>query len=196
MFDAADALAKSVLSRWMMEIVEAYAEYQPPCDVRGAVEALLVTVPPQSTIGLDCVRLTDSRALGRRKRHWSWSRGRKAPLVEVGGLYHQRSRGQPSCIELFVDQVLRGAPNWVLRFATVREILVGTVLYHELGHHLHATQRPEHGEREDVADRWARRILREHLQKRHPRVWALRPLIAFAARVVNRARGRSRGPSH
>lgn len=40
----------------------------------------------------------------------------------------------------------------------LREISIGEVLYHELGHHIHACARPEHREKEDVADDWGRKM--------------------------------------
>jgi hypothetical protein len=39
-------------------------------------------------------------------------------------------------------------------------------LYHELGHHIHETQRPEYRERENVADTYAFRLLRRYWLRR------------------------------
>ena len=36
----------------------------------------------------------------------------------------------------------------------LRDIGFGHVLFHEIGHHIHNTVRPEYDEKEDVADKW------------------------------------------
>ncbi len=150
----------------MVEIVEAYQEYQPPADTSALVADLLATVPTAQLAGLARVILTNSAALtGKRKRARSRARGRKVyHAKEAAGLYHQEWRGQQAWIEVFVDRAYQNVPKAVLRLALARRNLLGLVLYHELGHHLHQTQRPEHREREAVADDWGRRLLRAHLR--------------------------------
>ncbi len=174
----------------MVDIVEAYKDFRPRCDARGVVADLLASVPQEHLAGLRSVVLTNARALaGRRRRGWSWWRGRKARHTEVAGLYHGAWQGEEAWIELFVEQVLSGAPSWALRLPLVRSVLFGTVLFHEIGHHIHAVQRPEHREREDVADDWQRRLAREHVKRRHRLAGlVLRPL----ARVVRPFRRRPR----
>ena len=177
----------------MVDVVEAYKDFRPPCNARDAVADLLANVPQEHLAGLQSVVLTNAGALpGRRRRGWSWWRGRKARHTEVAGLYHGAWHGEEPWIELFVDQVLSDAPAWALRLPVVRSLLFGTVLFHEIGHHIHAVQRPEHREREDVADEWQRRLARAYLKRRHRLAGLLlRPL----ARVVRAFRRRPR-PSH
>ena len=72
----------------------------------------------------------------------------------------------------------------------VREFVVRDVLFHEIGHHIHATIRPEFREREDVADIWKVRLDQHYLRSRHPVLRALmltvfrpfRPLIGAITR--------------
>ena len=172
----------------MVDIVEAYKDFRPLCNARDAVADLLANVPQEHLAGLRSVVLTNARALpGRRRCGWSWWRGRKARHTEVAGLYHGAWHGEEPWIELFVDQVLSDAPAWALRLPVVRSLLFGTVLFHEIGHHIHAVQRPEHREREDVADEWQRRLARAYLKRRHRLAGLLlRPL----ARVVRAFRRR------
>jgi hypothetical protein len=165
----------------MVDVVEAYKDFVPPCNARQVVADLLDSVPQEHLAGLRSVVLTNSTALaGKRKRGWSWSRGRKARHTEVAGLYHGAWQSQEAWIELFVDQLLQGVPSWATRVPIVRSLIFGTVLLHEIGHHIHAVQRPEHREREDVADDWQRRLTLGHLMRRHrPAVLVLRPVLRF-----------------
>jgi len=175
----------------MVEVVEAYRDFVQPCNARAAVEELLRSVPEEHLSGLWRIVVTNGAALtGKRRRSWSWSRGRKARHAEVRGLYHQEWRGEPAWIELFVDKVVDGPPAWALRLPLVRSLLFGAVLYHEVGHHIHARQRPEHRDREDVADDWQARLGRAHIRQRHPiaRV-GLWPVIRLA-RLLMRHPGR------
>ena len=169
----------------MAEIVEAYRDYTPPIDARRVVEDLLSSVPPEHMVGLATIVLTNSAALtGPRKRSWTRRLGRKVRHVDAAGLYHQAWKGQPAWIELFVDQVAEGMPEVLLRVRLVRSIAFGTVLFHEIGHHIHEVMRPEHREREHVADDWATRLARLHIRRRHQvaRV-ILRPIVRTLRQV-------------
>jgi hypothetical protein len=182
-----------ILSSAMVEVVEAYRDYALSCDARAAVEELLRSVPDEHLGGLWRIVLTNSAALtGKRRRSWSWWRGRKARHVDVRGLYHQEWRGDPAWVELFVDKIVEGTPPVVLRLPLVRSSLFASVLYHELGHHIHARQRPEHREREVVADDWQARLGRAHIRRRHPiaRV-VLWPAIRLARIFLQRPAGRA-----
>jgi hypothetical protein len=178
----------------VVEIIEAYHGYQPPADTRVLVTDLLATVPTPQLLGLARVVLTNSAALtGARKRARSRARGRKVRhATEAAGLYHQEWRGEPAWIEVFVDRVHANVPKPLLRLAFVRRNLLGFVLYHELGHHLHQTQRPEHRERESVADDWGRKLLQAHLRARHPLAMTVLKPVARVGRWAVRRRRRSR----
>jgi hypothetical protein len=171
----------------VVEVVEAYREYRPGSKVRRTVQELLNTVPPGQLSGLGRVVLTNSLALtGARKRRWSWYRGKK--LRHAGGaagLYHHATRTEPAWIEVFVDQALSSVPGWTLRLLLVRSGFLGRVLFHEIGHHIHATQRPEHRDREDVADEWQKKLMRMHARRRHiVATTLLRPLFWLMRRAT------------
>jgi hypothetical protein len=174
----------------MVEVVEAYRASVAPCDARSSVAELLETVSSEHLAGLRCVVLTNSAALtGARKRARSRSRGKKARHSEVAGLYHAAWQGQAAWIEIFVDKTLDRLPRWLLRVRLARNLLLARVLFHELGHHIHRVQRPEHREKENVADDWGGRLSREYVRRRHPIGWlTLRPV----ARMVRWWRDRSR----
>ncbi len=134
----------------------------------------------------------------RRRRGLTRARRRKVRIAECLGLYHGAWRGQRAWIELFVDNVVGACPAYLLRLPPFRELLVGNVLFHELGHHLHATQRPEHAETEAVAERWQEELLDRHVLRRW---WAFLPgsywaalaaIVYRATLAVRRSRGRLR----
>jgi hypothetical protein len=146
------------------------AGYVPPFDVVATVEKMLETVPPKYLNGLSEVVLTNTAGLSRKQRRsMTKSRGRKVKQSASAGLYFQAWNGRPAWIQIYVDNTLR---NWErgfwLKLSFYREMLLGEVLFHEIGHHIHATVRPEHREAEDVADAWKLRIYRNYLRQRHP----------------------------
>ena len=104
----------------------------------------------------------------------------------MAGLYHGAWQGQEAWIELFVDQVLQGVPAWATRVPVVRSLLFGFVLFHEVGHHIHAVQRPEYREREDVADDWQRRLAQAYLKRRHRLAGLVLRPVARVMRAVSR----------
>ncbi len=180
-FDGVPTIAR--YSRAVPEVTEAYRQFTPPCNAKATVEDLLDSVSPEHLLGLKSVVLTNSGALSAtRRKRWSWSRGRKARHRNVAGLYYAESRQQDAWIEVFVDQVVADTPAWALRWRLVRTVLFAPVLFHEVGHHIHARVRPEHREREDVADEWAKRLRQEYVRRRHaiariillPLVWISR----------------------
>ena len=105
------------------------------------------------------------------------------------GLYHQEWKGERAWIEIFVDNTLRNwEAHWVLKLNFLREALIGDVLFHEVGHHIHFTSRPEYREREDVADVWKVRLKQNYTRRRHRLLqvvmYPFRHLIRFLTRGV------------
>ena len=178
-FDGLGIHAIQYAPKHMTEITEAYKDYEPPAGTRRTVEDLLDSVPKNQLVGLERVVLTNADALtGRRKRSWSWARGRKVRhRSEVAGLYHHASRTEGAWVELFVDKACGHVPPWALRLPVVRAIGMGSVLFHEVGHHIHAAHMPEYREREVVADAWQRQLTRVHVRRQHPVISvAVRPI--------------------
>ena len=172
---------------------------RPPFDVQAAVQRLLASVDPRYLIGLGAVILSNRDAMTqRRRRRATTSRGEKVRLAECRGLYWRASRHGSATIEIFVDAVLAGAPRHARRFRLVHEWVLARTLFHELGHHLHATQAPEHTEPESVAERWRRRLTGESFRHLHPtlsralRVAApvLLPLLRIVTKTARRMASR------
>jgi len=175
-----------------VDIRESYRDWTPPVNVVKPVRRLLESVPEKFTAGLGAIVLTNASGLNHSERkRKTRSRGRKVRIAEASGLYHQAWQGRPAWIELFIDNVFRAAPRLALVLMPIREMLLGTVLFHELGHHIHQTQAPEFREKEEVAERWQQRLLLPYLQERY--WYLLRPLLP-PLRLVRRVWARCRPP--
>jgi hypothetical protein len=109
------------------------------------------------------------------------------------GWYNRKWNNQPAYIVLLVDNLVESYPAWVLRLQFFRALMLSDTLYHEIGHHIHATQVPEYKEREDVADDWAIKLSRRHFWRKHWYImmilYPLRPIIRAVKRYFNKNRG-------
>jgi hypothetical protein len=166
------------------EILDHRTGDRPKVDLVAAVERMLSHLPPGYFARLGHVALRDTGGLTRRER----LRRKKAdPGMVLAGTYTRPTSRDPAHIDLFVDSIVGNlSPRW-LRVPPVRDLLLGRVLYHELGHHLHRVIRPEHRDLEMVADEWQKRLLREYFRRRY---WYLtpivRPLVAWSRRRKRR----------
>jgi hypothetical protein len=149
----------------------------PPFGAGRVVRTLLSKVPEKYFVGLDCVVLVNQSSLSRRDRKGTLrSRKRKVDKSRVLGLYHHAWQGKPAWIEIRLDKTLSNvSPRAWLWIPFFREILIGNVLYHELGHHIHNFVRPEYREREDVADDWKSKLMTNFLRKKY--WYAVWPLV-------------------
>jgi hypothetical protein len=137
-----------------------FSDYEPPFDAAPIVKRMLDSVPKKYLMGLQEVVLTNASGLPKKLRATVLkSRRRKVSLSKTAGLYHAAFNGKPAWIEIFVDNTLRGwERSWWLRIPLIREGKIADVLFHEIGHHIHFTCRPEYREKEDVADVWMVRL--------------------------------------
>ena len=175
-----------------VRITAEYHEYSPPFPVEPIIRRMLDSVPSQYLNGLGEVVLTDTTDMSRKRRRGvTQSRKRKVRVLDAGGLYHPGWNNEPAWIEIFVDNTLRGWERslW-LSLPFMREGGLGEVLFHELGHHIHFTARPEYREREDVADAWKARLNRNYNRSRHQWFRAItspfRPLIFAFSKLIYR----------
>ena len=161
-----------------VRVIEAYRDYASPFNVAKTVRMLLGYVPAKYLAGLKTVVLMNKGAMSHDKRRRKlWSRGRKISMDRVLGTYHQAWKGDPAWIEIHVDRIISTLPGkstkWVPPF--LRTFAFAEVLYHEIGHHIHKTVRPEYREREDVADAWRDKLRRSFMRSRY---WYLVPAAA------------------
>lgn len=145
----------------MAKIIEFYGDYEPPFNVGRIVSRLLPLVPPRALVGLKSIVLTSSSRLpSRERRRKKRSRGRTFLGREARGCYRPPSKGVPASIELYVDNIVKHCPEERLREEHQRELIVGSTLFHEIGHHIHDLQRPRHVDPEIVAEEWEARLLK------------------------------------
>jgi hypothetical protein len=165
-------------------IAASFSDYEPPFDARPIVRRMLDSVPEKYLLGLNEVVLTNTKSLSRtRRRSVTKSRKRKAKIAEAMGLYHPEWQGKPAWIEIFIDNTLKGWERGLwLKMPLIREFVIGDVLFHEIGHHIHFVIRPEFREKEDVADVWKVKLQRNYNRQRSHWLWRLfkfvHPLIA------------------
>jgi hypothetical protein len=60
---------------------------------------------------------------------------------------------------------------------------VAQTLYHEIGHHIHYTIRPEYKEKEDVADRWSKKLTAKFLRRKYWYIIPIAKTIGFFTRL-------------
>jgi hypothetical protein len=154
-------------------VVEGYWDYTPPFDATEVIEGMLRSVPQKYLLGLKEVVLTNKNSLPRkRRRSVTKSRGRKVKIAAARGAYHQAWKGKQAWIEIFVDNALsvydKGFWRVLLHFGYFRESELGGVLFHEIGHHIDATLRPEFRDKEDIADDWSMKFKREWFREKRP----------------------------
>jgi hypothetical protein len=182
--------AEMKLESGLPELVEAYRDFEPPRNFKQVIETLLAYVPPKYLVGLKTIILTNSSALSRdRRRQKTWSRNHKVRLSECGGSYSRATKSSPAIIWLYVDNIVRGLPRWMTRPPMLRYMVPSDVLYHEIGHHIHAVHKPIHEQREDVAEEWTHKLWSHFLRKHY---WYLLPVLYPAALLFRFAKGTKR----
>lgn len=165
-------------------IVENYKDYTPPFEVKEVVADLLAWVPAQYLHGLKEVVITNVGSLNRgRRRQKSLSRKRKIDSVRSLGSYYKKLSDRPAYIELFVDNIT--SQYWLTNKLFLHS-MIRKVLFHEIGHHIHATRAPEHKESEDVAEEWRRRLSREYLGERYWYLKPFRPVFWILLKILKR----------
>jgi hypothetical protein len=157
------------------------------------VDELLKAVPPRYLIGLQTIVLTNQAAQPRAKKQQKiWSRNHKIKLVEALGYYSGASRSSRASITLHIDNILKHVRPRELRIPFVRYYPLASVLYHEIGHHIHAEHNPIYDGKENVAEDWSdklsQRFYRTHYWYLIPLLKPLTPLIKLGRSVKGRFR--------
>ncbi len=151
----------------MPEIIEFYGDYEPPFDVAAVVRKLLAFVPPRALAGLRSIVVTTSAQLPASERRRK-VRQRQGTFrgAAMRGCYRTPRRGTPASIELYVDNMVKACGPEELRREETRELVVGSTLFHEIGHHVHRLHEPRRIDSEVVAEEWESRLLAEVEQAR------------------------------
>jgi len=165
-------------------IVLAFQNYAPPFDAEKAIRRMLRVVPPKFLAGLHTIVLTNAAALSRREREQkTWGR-RRVSLGDALGYYSQAWKGEPARITILVDNFEKKLDRTWKRFGFFRDMEFAEVLFHELGHHIHRVHKPKYEGREDVADKWSKKLSGKYVGDRY---WYLFPLALPIALVVGLA---------
>lgn len=159
-----------------------YRDYKPPVDAERIVRRMIELTSPVYLAGLRSIIIRNSGSLNhQRRRSKTRSRRHKVAVRNCGGLYHEKWKGEPAWIELFVDNILDGWPKVCLWIPLIRDMAIAYVVFHEIGHHVHSTRAPEHREKEDVADKWRDRLMRTYVKRKY---WYLFPFLVAASRLI------------
>lgn len=171
--------ATSETKSGLPEVYVSFSGYKPPFNPEPLVRRMIDSVPRKYLVGLKSVVLTNSNGLSRKRRRSRVKhRARKVSMTEARGAYHPAYRGHPPWIEIFVDNCLQGwEKGWWLKTPYFRDELLSDVLFHEIGHHIHHTVRPEHREKEDVADVWKVRLERDYYKRIFRWIGVFRPIL-------------------
>ena len=176
----------------MVPIREDFQDYVAPRWLQRAIVRLLESLSSAHTHGLSAIVLTNStRAMRRHSQRRSRRNRRGTPI----GRYHPAYRGERAWVELIVDRMVADVPKPLLQVPLVQDLVVGHVLYHELGHYLHETIGSEARGGEPSAEAWRRRLSKLHVRKRY---WYLRPFarpMRAVLRTVSRIASRRHRPS-
>lgn len=168
MITAKAATMDTVESRPRVKVVEYRTEEGSRERMVSTTNELLDSIQDEYINGLDVVVLRDVLSLTRAERKQELgSRGSSITRAEINGLYQPAKSGSGAQIELFIDQIFGGLPRWAPSIPVVRRLLLGRVLFHEIGHHVQRTRKLK-GDKERIANRWAGIFLRQYAEKRHP----------------------------
>ena len=143
---------------------------------------MLSGIPSNRLSNLNAVILTNTHALNRKKRRKkAYSIRSKIASNECLGLYCFQRRNEPAYIEILIDNILLHWPNWFLRSNFLTDLMFSDVLFHEIGHHIHATQAPEYNEKENVAEKWQKKLSRYYFWKKY---WYFMALLYPFRRII------------
>lgn len=166
----------------VVPIYENYGAYRPRTNARRIVTYLLTTVESNYLQGLGSIVLSSQTVLSRKKRRQkNWRLGRKISTSQTLGYYQGACNGKPAFIDLYIDKIFAEVPAWAKCFPVVAFFVISAVFFHELGHHIHHTRRPEFKEPEGVADEWSKKLSVRAIRKRY---WYLRPFLPKIARTI------------
>jgi hypothetical protein len=93
-------------------------------------------------------------------------------MADALGSYQAAWRLAPASISLYVDNIVGREPDFVWKVPAFRYLPIASVIYHEIGHHIHAVHEPVYEGKEDVADYWSGRLSRKFFRRRY---WYLVP---------------------
>lgn len=156
-------------------IIENYDAFEPPRHYKKMFEELLRSLPSKYLVGLKAIALTNRSALTRdQRRQKTWSRNHMVRLAGARGWYQSSGKTSPASIYLCLDNIAKSEQHGTHRIPILCYVALGTVLFHEIGHHIHKFHKPEFRQRETVAEDWSKRLFLRFLRWHY---WYLMPLF-------------------
>ncbi len=149
--------------------------------VRAIVQRLLDSTPRRYLLGLGSIVVICVEELPKRERR-RLAEDRRGNIL---GRYHPATKGQVAWIELFADRMLYTPGTAWRRLPLLRDLFVGRVLFHEIGHHVHRAIEPTPIPSELAAEQWRRRLMKQAFGHR---LGAARPLIWLALKITRAIR--------
>ena len=145
------------------------------------IQLLLQYVPSDHLVDLKEIVLTTISSLSRKRRRQKSASG--SAVEDVHGLYHESCDGNSAWIEIFVDKTFSPFPVLLLKIPFFRNYALAQVLFHEIGHHVHAIRKKAKNDKEEeFANRFESKLSREFMYRHY---WYLRPIFAFL-RLINK----------
>jgi len=174
-------------------LIDNYKDYNPPSFIHDSIDRLLSGIPQKYLIGIKSIILTNSKALTsddrksdnkKMKNGWMtlafYSPAKKAKPSNI-------SFSKPAHISMYIDRILEKFPNYFLKLHFMQDVIIGAILYHEIGHHIHYSKIPEYQEREIVAKKWKKHLINRYLWKQY---WycmiSIYPLMKIAYYVLRK----------
>ena len=159
------------------KIVEQYEDYTPPVRVNSAVELLMSHVPAEHLKGLRQVVLTNSACVLKTHKGKYTFDGKRMRAADLRGFYGD------GYIFLIIDRILDHHLQWFLLVPMFKNLAIGEILYHELGHHIHRRNEPGFRDnREAVADEWSDELLVEFFKQRY---WYLAKVLDVYKKLLH-----------
>ena len=163
-----------------VKIVEQYHNYRPPVRLYGSLEVLLRYVPEEHLDGLHMIVVTNGEYVRKKFKGKLTQEKRRFRPADCNGLY---GNGK---IWLIMDQIFKA--DFYMIIPAVKTIVIGDILYHEIGHHIHAMEQPGfRKDREAFADEWRDKLMQTFMRKRY---WyllgVLKPFYLLIRRLHSR----------
>ena len=162
-----------------VKIVEKYYNYSPPVHVYGSLQLLLRYVPLEHLAGLHKITLTNSEHLRKQIKGKITREKERFRPADCRGLYQN---GQ---IWLIMDQIFEAG---FMIIPPIKTVVIGSVLYHEIGHHIHRMEKPGfRKDREAIADEWKDKLMQTFLRQRY---WYLLGIGKLLSPLLRRVQSR------
>ena len=159
-----------------VKIDEQYYNYRPPVRVYASVELLLRYVPEEHLKGLRTITITNSDYMRKWLKGKYTQEKRRFRAADCRGMY---SGGQ---IWLILDQIYDAELFMII--PPVRTIFIGEVLYHEIGHHIHAMEQAGfRKDKEAFADEWRDKLMQTFMRQRY---WYLTGVLRLFSPLLRR----------